>query len=80
MHELFDERDFARFDFTEGEGQHKRQFATGGTACVDVLLLRTTLANRVTMTALRTFDRTLASAKRAATHPTLKRVANKIRR
>ena len=40
MRDLFDEGGFARFDFTEGEGQHKRQFATGGVACVDLLLLR----------------------------------------
>jgi hypothetical protein len=35
-------RPLRRFDFTEGEGQHKRQFATGGVACVDLLLLRPT--------------------------------------
>ncbi|WP_416366041.1 DNA repair protein RecO C-terminal domain-containing protein [Sphingomonas aerolata] len=43
MRQLFDDR-FVWFDFTEGEGQHKRQFATAGTACVDLLLLRPTLA------------------------------------
>lgn len=80
LRELFADGRFARFDFTEGEGQHKRQFSTGGTACVDVLLLRPTLANRATVTALRAFDRSMASAKRAATHPVLKKVVNKIRR
>jgi hypothetical protein len=80
MRELFDERDFARFDFTEGEGQHKRQFSTDGTACVDVLLLRTTLANRAAVATLRIFDSAMAAAKCAATHPTLKGVADKIRR
>jgi hypothetical protein len=80
MRDLFAARDFARFDFTEGEGQHKRQFSTSGTACVDVLLLRTTLANRVAVAALRTFDQAMAAAKRASAHPMLKRIANKIRR
>jgi hypothetical protein len=80
MRDLFAARDFAWFDFTEGEGQHKRQFSTSGTACVDVLLLRTTLANRVAVAALRTFDQAMAAAKRASAHPMLKRIANKIRR
>ncbi len=80
MRELFAERRFARFDFTEGEGQHKRQFSTGGTACVDVLLLRRTLANRATVAALRGFDSAIASAKRAATHPVLAKLAQNIRR
>lgn len=80
MRALFAEKRFARFDFTEGEGQHKRQFSTGGTACVDVLLLRPTLANRVTVMALRGFDRAIATAKRAATHPALATLAKKIRR
>ncbi|WP_380781843.1 GNAT family N-acetyltransferase [Sphingomonas sp. R86520] len=80
LRDLFTEQDFARFDFTEGEGQHKRQFSTGGTACVDVVLLRRTLANRATLAALRTFDRTIAYAGRAATHAKLKRIADKIRR
>jgi CelD/BcsL family acetyltransferase involved in cellulose biosynthesis len=80
LRELFADGRFARFDFTEGEGQHKRQFSTGGTACVDVLLLRPTWANRSAVTALRTFDRAMASAKRAATHPLLTGMAKKIRR
>ena len=80
MRELFADGRFARFDFTEGEGQHKRQFSTGGTACVDMLLLRRTLANRATVVALRGFDATMTWAKRAATHPTLVKFAKKIRR
>lgn len=80
MRDLFAERRFARFDFTEGEGQHKRQFSTGGTGCVDVLLLRPTLANRAVVAGLRMFDGGMATAKRAATHPILARLAKKIRR
>lgn len=77
---LFADGDFARFDFTEGEGQHKRQFSTGGTACVDVLLLRSTLANRAAIAALQTFDTVTATAKRVATRSILKRLADRIRR
>lgn len=79
MRQLFADR-FARFDFTEGEGQHKRQFASGGTPCVDLLLLRPTLVNRVAVLALGAFDGAMAGAKRAAAHPALKRVARRVRR
>lgn len=76
---LFGDR-FARFDFTEGEGQHKRAFATGGAACVDLLLLRPTLANGASIAALATFDGAMALAKRAAHAPALGRLAKKVRR
>jgi hypothetical protein len=80
MRDLFAERRFARFDFTEGEGQHKRQLATGGVACVDVLLLRSTIANRLALAALGAFDASMARAKHAAAHPLLARIAKKVRR
>lgn len=63
LRDLFDDR-FAWFDFTEGEGQHKRQMASGGIACVDLLLLRPTLANRAMLAALGGFDGGVALAKR----------------
>ena len=77
---LFAEARFARFDFTEGEGQHKRQFATHGVDCVDVLLLRATPANRVLLVALSGWDRAMAAGKRLAAHPRLKRWAGRLRR
>ncbi len=80
LRQLFAERRFVRFDFTEGEGQHKRQFATGGIACIDVLLLRPTIANRVTVSALNVFERGLTIAKRAVTHPAIKRFTRTITR
>lgn len=79
MSAMFDDR-FARFDFTEGEGQHKRLFATRGTPCVDLLLLRPTIANHALVAALAGFDGAVARAKRAAAHPMLARVAKKMRR
>ncbi|MGU3391805.1 GNAT family N-acetyltransferase [Sphingomonas sp. M1A8_2b] len=80
LQQVFAEGIFARFDFTEGEGQHKRQFATGGVACVDLLLLRPTIANRVTTIALDRFDQAIALAKRATGHPSFKRLTTVIRR
>lgn len=70
----------ARFDFTEGDGQHKRQFATGGVECCDVLLLRPTLANRVAIAALAGFDGSMALAKRLVARLGLQDVAKKVRR
>ncbi|MBO9621340.1 MAG: GNAT family N-acetyltransferase [Sphingomonas sp.] len=80
LQELFDEGRFAHFDFTEGEGQHKRQLASGGVACVDLLLLRPSLANRVTMAALAGFNRLVAEAKRAVQGAGLGGWAKKLRR
>jgi CelD/BcsL family acetyltransferase involved in cellulose biosynthesis len=74
--ELFGDR-FARFDFTEGEGQHKRQFASGSTACVDLLILRPTLANRAVAAALAAWDGTVSRAKASAL---LRRIGERLRR
>ena len=64
MRQLMDEGGFAWFDFTEGDGQHKRLFATGGIDCVDLLLVRRTAANLLTGHAVTGFDRGVAFAKR----------------
>lgn len=64
LRDLMDEGTHVRFDFTEGEGQHKRQFATGRVECADLFLLRPTIANRAAMAALNRFDRAVAFAKR----------------
>jgi CelD/BcsL family acetyltransferase involved in cellulose biosynthesis len=80
LRDLMKEGRFRWFDFTEGEGQHKRSLATGGVACMDVLLLRATLVNRVALRALGGFDSAVAVAKRAAAHPTLARLSRQVRR
>jgi CelD/BcsL family acetyltransferase involved in cellulose biosynthesis len=80
MRDLFDEARYARFDFTEGEGQHKRQFSTGGVACVDMLLLRPSLANRLTTVALGGFNRGVALGKKAVNGAGLAGLAKKVRR
>lgn len=78
--DLFDEGRFARFDFTEGDGQHKRQYATGGVPCVDLLLLRPSLTNRVTTAALGGFNRTVAGGKALVDAVGLEKLSKKLRR
>ncbi|MDT9598584.1 GNAT family N-acetyltransferase [Sphingosinicella rhizophila] len=64
MRQLMAEDRFRFFDFTEGDGQHKRQFATDGIDCVDLLLVRPTLSNLFVTSILGGFDGFLAAAKR----------------
>lgn len=65
MRQLMAERRFLLFDFTEGEGQHKRLFATDGFDCVDLLLLSPGLVNLVIGHALNGFDRGVAIIRRS---------------
>jgi CelD/BcsL family acetyltransferase involved in cellulose biosynthesis len=80
MRDLYAEGGLTRFDFTEGEGQHKRQFSTGGVACLDMLLLRPSLGNRMTTLALGTFDRGIAMGKSGVARFGLGDLAKRIRR
>ncbi len=47
VEQMFSENRFRYFDFTEGESDHKRLFATHETLCVNVLFLRNALKNRI---------------------------------
>ncbi len=47
VEQMFGEGCFRYFDFTEGESDHKRLFATHEMLCVNVLFLRNTLKNRI---------------------------------
>lgn len=78
--DLFAEGRFARFDFTEGEGQHKRQFSTDGVACLDLLLLRPSLANRAAVAALGGFNRAVAGGKALVERAGLDGLSRKLRR
>jgi CelD/BcsL family acetyltransferase involved in cellulose biosynthesis len=80
MRELMEEGRFAWFDFTEGEGQHKRLFGTGAADCMDLLLLRPTLPNLLTGHALNGFDSAVALAKRTVRRLNLEGLARRIRR
>lgn len=48
--ELFESGGFARFDF--GDGRHAQQLATGGVPCIDLMLLRPSLVDRMTKAAI----------------------------
>ena len=47
LEQMFGEGCFRYFDFTEGESEHKRLFATHEMLCANVLFLRNTLKNRI---------------------------------
>ncbi|WP_288937215.1 GNAT family N-acetyltransferase [uncultured Sphingomonas sp.] len=79
MAALFEDR-FRWFDFTEGEGQHKRLLATNGIACVDLLVLRPTLANWVVVVALMGFDGLVGRGKKLARRPVMTRMVRRLRR
>jgi CelD/BcsL family acetyltransferase involved in cellulose biosynthesis len=64
MRMLMAEGRFRWFDFTEGDGQHKRQFATGAIDSVDLLLLRPTFANLAAARTLAAWDGAIEAAKR----------------
>lgn len=64
MRMLMDEGRFGRIDFTEGDGQHKRQFASGSIPSADLMLLRPTAGNVISAYALEGFDRSVSAGKR----------------
>lgn len=66
MQRLMAEGRFRLFDFTEGDGQHKRLFASGGVDCLDLLLVRRSAANLLAGYTLTAFDGAVALAKRVA--------------
>jgi CelD/BcsL family acetyltransferase involved in cellulose biosynthesis len=77
---LTQEGRFRWFDFTEGDGQHKKQFATGSVPSVDLLLLRPTASNRTAMAALNAFDASVALGKGVASRFGLGKLARSLRR
>lgn len=77
---LMEERRFRLLDFTEGEGQHKNTFGTGGIDCADLLLLRRTPQNYVAGGTLHLFNSAVditknlvARARRSGTMRTINR-------
>lgn len=77
MRELMDEGRFAWFDFTEGDGPHKRLFSTGSIDSVDLLLLRRTIANLLMGSTLGGFDRAVAIGKQAMRRAGIERFARR---
>ena len=56
LESIFDERKFRLFDFTEGEGEHKREFSTHSVECANVYFLRPTLRNLTLVSLQGTID------------------------
>lgn len=68
MRALFAEKRFRAFDFTEGDGAHKAQFGRATIACADVLVLRRTFRNRVTLAAMQGIDSAASHGKAVLDH------------
>ncbi len=66
LERLFSEARYRYFDFTEGEGAHKKLFGTASVAACSFFLLRSSAANRVLISGLNMFDGTIAMARNVA--------------
>lgn len=58
LESLFREKRFRAFDFTEGQGEHKRFFGTHETPCADICYFRLSFSVRFWVGLHRLFDRT----------------------
>ena len=63
LEQLFAERRFARFDFTEGEGAHKAMFGTDSVQCASFVLLEPSAANRALIALRHGVDASVATAR-----------------
>ncbi|MDH7973088.1 GNAT family N-acetyltransferase [Sphingomonas sp. AR_OL41] len=79
MRDLFGERSPTRFDFAEGAQCRKGPCAIGGVACLDLLLLRPSLAHHVAAVALTAVDRATALGRHGATRLGIDRIARIMR-
>ncbi len=66
LERLFAEGRYRYFDFTEGEGAHKKMFGTGSALACSFLLLKPTLGNRLLLHTLSAFDGCVALAGKIA--------------
>ncbi len=78
LRDLFAERAPKRFDFANAVGV--QALASAGVPCVDLLLLRPSLANRAATVAQGTLDRAATLGKRSVERLGLERLANRFRR
>ena len=56
LEHLFEESLFRFFDFTEGQSEHKKLFATHSVQCANVFFLRSNLRNKFLLHSQRAFD------------------------
>jgi CelD/BcsL family acetyltransferase involved in cellulose biosynthesis len=57
LEQLFAERQFAFFDFTEGEGEHKSLFGTDAVSCADIIITGPAVGPAVMIAMHRAFNR-----------------------
>jgi CelD/BcsL family acetyltransferase involved in cellulose biosynthesis len=69
---LFEERTFRAFDFTEGQGDHKKFFGTHETLCADICYFPATVSAQFWVGAHRALDRFSAGVGRALDRAGLK--------
>jgi Acetyltransferase (GNAT) domain len=60
LEQLFAERRFRYFDFTEGDGAHKQLFGTHSIPTATIILLAPNLSNRALLTSVGWFDQAMA--------------------
>jgi len=80
LRDLFGERAPKRFDFASAAIGDAQALASAGVPCVDLLLLRPSLANRAATVAQRTIDRAAALGKRGAERLGFDRLATRLGR
>ncbi len=56
LESLFEENEFRFFDFTEGQSEHKKLFATHSVQCANVFFLRSNLRNKFLLHSQKAFD------------------------
>lgn len=66
LEELFAEGRFRYFDFTEGEGSHKKMFGTDNIPSCSFFLLKPDIGNRLLMGGVNAFDGAVAGVKKLA--------------
>jgi Acetyltransferase (GNAT) domain len=79
LRDLFAERAPKRFDFASGNTPDARALASAGVACLDLLLLRPSLANRAATIAQGTLDRATALGRNSVERFGLERLAGRFR-
>ena len=80
LRDLFGERAPKRFDFATGNTTDALALASAGVPCLDLLLLRPSLANRAATVAQGTLDRAAALSRRSVERLGLERLTNRFRR
>jgi CelD/BcsL family acetyltransferase involved in cellulose biosynthesis len=63
LERLFGEARYRYFDFTDGEGAHKRMFGTASTEACSFFLLRPSVTNYLLVSSLNAFDRSVGVVK-----------------